>query len=58
MPKKTKKEYETVEKEIEYTECDVPSCFNTDENKELIELAVNPTYKTKKMERTNCYRAS
>lgn len=44
MPKKTKKEYETVEKEIEYTECDVPGCFHTDEEKELIELAVNPRY--------------
>lgn len=45
MPVKTKKEYETVEKEIEYTECDVPSCFRTDEEYELIELAVNPKYK-------------
>jgi antibiotic biosynthesis monooxygenase (ABM) superfamily enzyme len=44
MPKKTKKEYETVEKEIKYTECDVPGCFHTDEEKELIELAVNPRY--------------
>lgn len=48
MPKKTKKEYETVEKTIKYTECDVPGCFNTDENKELIELAVNPRYKSER----------
>jgi hypothetical protein len=44
MPTKTKTEYETVEKTIEYTECGVPSCLNTDEDKELIELAVNPRY--------------
>lgn len=49
MPTKTKTEYETVEKTIEYTECGVPGCPNTDEDKELIELAVNPKYEEKEI---------
>lgn len=44
MPTKTKTEYETVEKNITYIECDVPGCFHTDEKYEVIELAVNPKY--------------
>jgi len=47
MPTKTKTEFETVEKEIEYTECDVPGCFNTDEETEMVDLAVNPRYDVK-----------
>jgi len=44
MPTKTRKEYETVEKEIEYRECDVPGCVRTDGENEIVELAVNPRY--------------
>jgi len=42
MTQKTKTEYETVEKT--FIECDVDGCSRTDEEWEMIDLAVNPEY--------------
>lgn len=44
MTEKTKTEYETVEKEETYVECDMGGCFNTDEQWEMVDFAVNPRY--------------